>query len=289
MARLTYSERKNLPKSDFAVPSKRQGGKGGYPIPDKSHARNALARVSQFGSPAQKAEVRAKVHAKYPGIGEKSMKHEEKRSHHGATEGLHKRGHHESHLKEHEKGGLSHKEFEQMDHGGKHDHYKGSRGRASVGFLAGLLITLSIGVAFAAYNGISPYGIFGGVATSASLPTSAIQGTWGFTSDKGAMVSNGSNFFTYEASTGPTFSVTSGCGTVGTVTGGATAGSFTAGATSCAPVISLPTAPNGWVCEAWDLTTNTDTLKQTADTATSCTLSGTVASADVIVFLAKGF
>ena len=71
MARLTYAQRKALPKSDFAVPSTRNGGKGGYPIPDVSHARNALARVSEFGSPAEKAEVRAKVHREYPGIGEK--------------------------------------------------------------------------------------------------------------------------------------------------------------------------------------------------------------------------
>lgn len=69
MAVLSSKQRKALPKKDFALPGKKKGGKGGYPIPDKAHARNALARVSQFGSPAQKAEVRAKVHAKYPGIG----------------------------------------------------------------------------------------------------------------------------------------------------------------------------------------------------------------------------
>lgn len=68
MARLSYSAREELPHRDFALPSKREGGKGGYPIPDAGHARNALARVSQFGSSAQKAEVRAKVHAKYPSI-----------------------------------------------------------------------------------------------------------------------------------------------------------------------------------------------------------------------------
>jgi hypothetical protein len=50
MARLTYKARKAMPKKSFALPSKREGGKGGYPIPDKSHARNALSRVSQFGS-----------------------------------------------------------------------------------------------------------------------------------------------------------------------------------------------------------------------------------------------
>lgn len=69
MAKLTYKARKKMPKKEFAVPSARKGGKGGYPIPDKSHARNALARVSQFGSSAEKAQVRAKVHAKFPSIG----------------------------------------------------------------------------------------------------------------------------------------------------------------------------------------------------------------------------
>jgi|SRR6185437_3217216 len=68
MARLTYSERKSMPKSDFAVPSKRSGGKGGYPIPDQNHARSALQRASEFGSPAVKSEVREKVEKKYPGM-----------------------------------------------------------------------------------------------------------------------------------------------------------------------------------------------------------------------------
>lgn len=69
MAVLTAADRKALPKKSFALPSKREGGKGGYPIPDASHARNALSRVSQFGSSSEKATVRAKVHAKFPGIG----------------------------------------------------------------------------------------------------------------------------------------------------------------------------------------------------------------------------
>ena len=72
MARLTTKDRKSLPKKDFAEPGKRSksGGKGGYPIEDKAHARNALARVSQFGTPSQKAEVKRKVAEKYPSIGE---------------------------------------------------------------------------------------------------------------------------------------------------------------------------------------------------------------------------
>lgn len=63
MSRLTTKERKHLSKSEFAEPGKRA-----YPIEDKAHARNALARVSQHGTPAEKKEVRAAVHAKYPSI-----------------------------------------------------------------------------------------------------------------------------------------------------------------------------------------------------------------------------
>lgn len=63
MARLSASQRRNLPRGDFAMPKQRK-----YPINDRSHARNALARVSQHGSPAQKARVRAAVRRRYPGI-----------------------------------------------------------------------------------------------------------------------------------------------------------------------------------------------------------------------------
>jgi hypothetical protein len=65
MARLTSKKRKNLKSSEFAEP-----GEKAYPINDKAHARNALARVSQFGSESEKTAVRKKVHAKYPSIGE---------------------------------------------------------------------------------------------------------------------------------------------------------------------------------------------------------------------------
>ena len=63
MAKLTAKARKAIPSKSFALPGRK------YPIEDASHARNALARVSQHGSSSQKAAVRAKVHAKYPGIG----------------------------------------------------------------------------------------------------------------------------------------------------------------------------------------------------------------------------
>jgi hypothetical protein len=75
MARLTTRGRNKLPSGDFALPGKGAGpqgkGSGSYPIPDASHARNALSRVAQHGSPAEKAAVRAKVRSKFPGIGKK--------------------------------------------------------------------------------------------------------------------------------------------------------------------------------------------------------------------------
>lgn len=75
MARLKMAQRKALPSKDFALPGKGSGpsgkGSGSYPIPDASHARNALARVSQHGDAEEKAKVRAKVKSKFPAIGKK--------------------------------------------------------------------------------------------------------------------------------------------------------------------------------------------------------------------------
>jgi hypothetical protein len=71
---LTTKERKELPSSELANPKKEGEESGSYPIPDKAHARNALARVSQFGSPAMKKKVRAKVHKEFPEIGKSSDK-----------------------------------------------------------------------------------------------------------------------------------------------------------------------------------------------------------------------
>lgn len=63
MAKLTAEALKKIKGKDFALPGRR------YPIEDRSHARNALARVSGNGTPAEKATVRRKVHAKYPDMG----------------------------------------------------------------------------------------------------------------------------------------------------------------------------------------------------------------------------
>lgn len=74
MAKLTAAQRKQIPSKDFALPAKRSksGGSGGYPIPDPAHAKNALSRVAQFGSPGQIAAVRSKVSSKFPSIGKKA-------------------------------------------------------------------------------------------------------------------------------------------------------------------------------------------------------------------------
>jgi hypothetical protein len=63
MAKLTTAARKRIPTGEFALAGRR------YPIEDRAHARNALARVSQHGTSAEKATVRRKVHAKYPTMG----------------------------------------------------------------------------------------------------------------------------------------------------------------------------------------------------------------------------
>jgi hypothetical protein len=63
MAKLSMAQRRALPKSDFAVPSKAPGP-GSYPIPDASHAKNAKARASQFAGPKVKAKVNAKANKK---------------------------------------------------------------------------------------------------------------------------------------------------------------------------------------------------------------------------------
>ena len=62
-------QRKKLSKKSFALPGKRK-----YPIPDKAHARNALARVAQHGTKAEQKKVRAAVHRRFPSIGKKKSK-----------------------------------------------------------------------------------------------------------------------------------------------------------------------------------------------------------------------
>lgn len=78
---LTAHERDNLSDDDFALPGRR------YPIHDEAHARNALARVAQNGTPEEIAMVKKKVKARYPSIdvgsddsGKKSLERDGKKS-----------------------------------------------------------------------------------------------------------------------------------------------------------------------------------------------------------------
>ncbi len=65
MAKLSTKARKRLPASSFALPGRR------YPIEDPAHARNALSRIAQHGTPAEQRTVKGKVRRRYPNIGKK--------------------------------------------------------------------------------------------------------------------------------------------------------------------------------------------------------------------------
>lgn len=52
-----------MKSTTFALPSERK-----YPIPDKTHARMALAMVAAHGTTAEKRKVRAAVRKKFPSI-----------------------------------------------------------------------------------------------------------------------------------------------------------------------------------------------------------------------------
>lgn len=70
MSKLTTKQRNHMKSSTFVFPGTRR-----YPIPDESHARNALARVSQHGSSSEKVRVRRAVHKKFPGIEQSNESH----------------------------------------------------------------------------------------------------------------------------------------------------------------------------------------------------------------------
>lgn len=60
MAVLSSKKRKKLPKSDFGMPGERK-----YPMPDKSHARNAKSRASEMANKGKISKsTEAKIDAK---------------------------------------------------------------------------------------------------------------------------------------------------------------------------------------------------------------------------------
>ncbi len=64
---LDANARKHIAPHNYALSD------GRYPIHDLVHARNALARVAQNGTPEEKKKVKAKVHEKYPELAGKKM------------------------------------------------------------------------------------------------------------------------------------------------------------------------------------------------------------------------
>lgn len=70
MGRLTASARRSIPKGKFAIPEKAPAS-GSYPIEDRSHAANALARSS--GKPVA-GRVRAAVLRAYPDMGKPKLR-----------------------------------------------------------------------------------------------------------------------------------------------------------------------------------------------------------------------
>lgn len=65
--KLSYASRKRMSNSTFAIPGARK-----YPIPDLAHARNALARVAQHGSPSEKARVHHAVAMRFHALAQRS-------------------------------------------------------------------------------------------------------------------------------------------------------------------------------------------------------------------------
>lgn len=87
---------------------------------------------------------------------------------------------------------------------------------------------------------------------------------------------------------GGTKFVAAGCANSATV-GGATAGQYTSGTTgACTVTITLPTAPNGWTCSGSDINTGT-ALGQNASSTTSCGVTVTTTSGDIVHFMAIGY
>lgn len=60
----TKAQRAKMPASELGLPAQ-----GKYPIDTPGRARAALSRAAANATPAQQAQIKAKVKARYPGIG----------------------------------------------------------------------------------------------------------------------------------------------------------------------------------------------------------------------------
>lgn len=60
MAKLTAAKRNKIPKKEFGLPGEKK-----YPMPDKSHARNAKARASEMEHKGKlSSSAKAKIDSK---------------------------------------------------------------------------------------------------------------------------------------------------------------------------------------------------------------------------------
>ena len=112
--------------------------------------------------------------------------------------------------------------------------------------------------------------------------------TFGFTSDLGLVISNGSGWFATDWAMALPVYISSGCATVSATSGNAIQGQFSTTATTCTPVIQLPPAPHGWICLALDVT-HPVVFTETAQNTYSCTVTGTTTSGDVVQFNASPY
>lgn len=113
------------------------------------------------------------------------------------------------------------------------------------------------------------------------------NGTYGFTSDLGVVQSTSTGWFATSMSTGAPLNISSGCTTISASKGSAVGAEFASSGTTCAPVIQLPPAPNGWFCIMQDTTSGHGVVStMTAHTTYSCTLTLTNTAADVMQFTA---
>jgi hypothetical protein len=73
--RRAFRANTRAPKRSYAIPpGSPVGGRGvaKYPLDSLARARNALARVAQHGTPAEKRMVHAAVRRKYPALAQRS-------------------------------------------------------------------------------------------------------------------------------------------------------------------------------------------------------------------------
>jgi len=110
----------------------------------------------------------------------------------------------------------------------------------------------------------------------------------------GQMVSNGTIFV--PVSTTATFSAAASVGTIsasaGATNNGVTIGSYTSSTSGTVTVVITPgytSRGTGFNCSGHDLTTPADTITQSASSTTTCTLTGTVVSGDVVQFTAQPY